>query len=64
MSKSTVTELAEKYGCDGKCYIDGCCPNIDTCPETAGGEFIGLIGALLGIVTIPILAIIALIIWL
>ena len=62
MSKWTdykkIQERAKKYGCDGKCYIDGCCSNIDTCPETRFGEFLGLIGALLFIVSLPILTVV------
>ena len=58
---TTREERARKHNCNGNCYGEctgsGCgeiCGNIDICPETQNGEFIGTIVAITTIVMIPI----------
>lgn len=46
-SEEAIAERAKKYGCDGKCYEEGCCGAIDTCPATREREGLATIIAIL-----------------
>lgn len=58
---TTREERAKKHNCDGNCYggytengYAGICGNVDTCPETREGEFLGTIAAIVIIIVLPI----------
>lgn len=57
--KISIDEKVKKYGCNGECYENGYCQNIDICPETKNTEFIGTVVASLIMLSIPIVVVIA-----
>lgn len=51
-------EKAKRNNCDGLCYWGkGMCPLVETCPETATGEFIATLVGIFAYIAIFILAI-------
>lgn len=49
MSDAACAYRGKQFNCDGKCYRDGICSAIDTCPATAFTEFKATILAVLSI---------------
>lgn len=65
---TTREERAKNHHCDGDCYGEytgnGMCGSVDSCPETRNGEFFGVIAAIATIIGVPIVIVVAGIIFL
>ena len=57
---------AIKFKCKAKCYSQApypMCPFVDTCPEISMREFIGTVGTVLILLSIPVAAVVAIILF-